>query len=189
MLVPDRVYHYGSDGEMDHGWGCVYRAAQNVLHALGMRPVPGVADMMKSLDVSPGAQGMARWIEPLQVQQLLRLYAAQGRLRLPGVPLLVGLAPKPHRMLRTRPDDFNRVHADWHAFHADVVHHLRTTRVPVVVDDGVLGLCVAGFRGDGSNGQYMLLDPHQPSEPVRFESVATFYGRVPMLMAVMFLGH
>ena len=189
--VPDRLFFYGVDGVQDHGWGCVYRAAQNLFAALDMRPVPTIANMMDDLGVPGSATGRQRWIEPLQVKELLQLYCARGTLSLGGYgPVLVGLSPRPERMLRTQVSDMDRVHGDWRAFHADVMRHLEAAQVPVVVDDGVVGQCIAGFRGDPmdpATGDYILVDPHATGEgqQVRTTSVDRFYASAPMMMALV----
>ncbi len=189
--APDRLFYYGVDGHSDHGWGCVYRAAQNMFYALGMDPVPTLPDMMDDLGVPRTAEGRERWIEPLQAKELMRLYCARGTLFLGRYePVLVALTPQPARMLRTELGDLDRVHSDWRGFHADVVRHLEAAGVPVVVDDGVVGQCIAGFRGDPGDpaaGDYILIDPHvtRDGAQVRTTSVNRFYATTPMLMALV----
>ena len=94
------------------------------------------------------------------------------------------------RAWRTAVSDFDAVYGEWVQFHNAVVRHLRVHETPVVIDDGVTGLCISGFRGtigDPTGGIYLIVDPHVtvPGTQLREIRVEDLYTRAPMMMAVV----
>ena len=183
-VTPDRVFYYGCDDVRDHGWGCVYRSAQTLMHALDLHPVPHILDLVHMAGIPETARGRDRWIEPVDVQFMLSSLGARR-------PDLIGLALNPRRMLRTSRDEFDHIHATWRSFHDHVLAHLQQHRVPVLVDDGVVGLCISGYHGNvlrPDEGHYVLIDPHETraGSQVHMVSVRAFYRSSPMLMALVF---
>ena len=195
------TYYYGRQQFDDRGWGCVYRSAQTTLatlgYARGERPMPHVLDMMSVLGVDVHEAPGQMWIEPKQVRDLLIEYSGplhrhgqQTTQQLTWHPRLIGIgvAGNTHLLRRTVPGDFGTTYSDWRLFHNDVVRHLRNHDSPVVVDDGISGLCVTGFRGEigSGSGEYLLVDPHVTVPGTQFRTVpVTEFYNTPMMMALV----
>lgn len=187
---PDQqdTYYCGRDVN-DQGWGCVYRCAQTLMASM----FPGSSvitlhDMIRLLEIDTTRGSRAMWIEPKQVIELLNAHCD-----LTWTPRLIGVGIKGNekRMLRTTRSDFNVIYdvADVALFHNTIVRHLRLHNTPVVVDDGVTGLCISGYRGSfgDMHGVYIIIDPHMSVPGTqRYEmKVDDFYARAPMMMAVV----
>ncbi|TNV75274.1 hypothetical protein FGO68_gene14571 [Halteria grandinella] len=59
MEQSNKLYGYGTDGEKDHGWGCSYRSAQNIMSHNNFTPVPSLKIIVKLANREWGS-----WAEP-----------------------------------------------------------------------------------------------------------------------------
>ena len=105
------IYHYGSQGIRDEGWGCVYRNIQT-MRAMNNMTIPTISTMQADIGIDPRGQGRALWIEPVDAR---RYFPPNNKL------VLYTTAPNPESyMLRTKLSDFDRVLLLFHDFHTAV---------------------------------------------------------------------
>jgi len=169
MFVP---YYYGCDGFRDEGWGCVYRCAQAMLHALGEN-VPSLPSMMSRLNIAhvPG-NPTSMWIEPIDVKQFV------------NAPTELAIYMKyescSRLMRRMRPEDADvRLHTG-----EALIAYLREglEKGPVLVDDGTRSYLLTEDLGEIGFG---LMDPHRTTHQMRVAPPEWFTSDLSLLWMVL----
>ena len=132
------LFGYGSGGEQDTDWGCVYRSFQNVLSFLHAARVPDLATLLQQC-----GKRAPQWAEP---SLFLSVLPAGWR----GEAFITGTGPM--QPLHTPPSSY-RDTPDWrHVFN---VPHDVAPRTAFVVDDSVSGYAIVPWRG-----YWWWVDPH-----------------------------
>ena len=133
---PFPVYGYTNGGEMDTGWGCVYRSVQNVQASCGLR-VWSIGEL-----VHYAGREWGHWAEPADFKALFRTVPGRVRAR----ALLVG-GPSKQWLKFTRREDYD--------LELPFSEFKWKPRASYVVDNGVSGYAVVSI----SSGRWFI-DPH-----------------------------
>jgi len=137
-FYPFRVYGYTNGGEMDFGWGCVYRSVQNVQASLFTdEPVWPIERLTQYIGRKWGA-----WAEPADFKNMFKT-------EFPGVvarAFLVG-GPSKDWLRYTRQQDYDAA--------IPLYRFQWKPRASYVVDNGVSAYAVVCV-----NNQRWFLDPH-----------------------------
>ena len=64
-MVEHKLFGYGTDGDDDNGWGCVYRSVQNIMEFNGYRPVLSLQDTVKNME-----REWNNWAEPADASKI-----------------------------------------------------------------------------------------------------------------------
>lgn len=162
------IYHYGSQGIRDEGWGCVYRNIQT-MRAMNNMTIPTISTMQADIGIDPRGQGRALWIEPVDAR---RYFPPNNKL------VLYTTAPNPESyMLRTKLSDFDRVlrsTTDTDAFLSRCLANKRQ----VLIDDSVYSYLLVNII----DGLYIYVDPHRQQHHVQSMTRDEFFNHKVWMM-------
>ena len=140
MSLPGKYFWYGSEGEDDSGWGCVYRSFQTQLANIQGTHVrvPTIAELL--LDIFSGQTppgGRQRWIEPGDTTVWLRNHtqlAGSHGCWLPGPTEDASNAERP---ISLEPEFVLRTRQEFAECLTKNLHW-----GPIVIDDGIYSFCI-----------------------------------------------
>ena len=166
---PEKIYKYGSQGEKDYGWGCVYRNVQTI-RALKDLDVPSIAEMQSTIGIDPNGKGRELWIEPIDTK---RYFPWETKL-----VLYQNTPDVANRLLRTRMEDFESIMKDSTSMD-NFFHDCFKKNRRVLLDDSRASYVLTGIVDD----TYIYIDPHVQTNNVRSMTHKEFYNR-PLWMAM-----
>lgn len=168
-INPNDIYHYGSQGINDHGWGCVYRNIQTICQMTGTTPVPSIQDIQKASGINPDLSGTDLWIEPKQAMPFLPGYNTLNLYR-----TVTDVSPY---LLRTSMTDFNHVFQTPAETEYFLLESLNNNK-RVLLDDSIQSYILTGIVDD----TFVFIDPHVSQNNVRSMTRTEFFRRPLWMM-------
>ena len=165
---PNDIYHYGSQGINDHGWGCVYRNIQTIRKLSGMS-VPSIEDIQTASGIDPALSGSDLWIEPKQAIPFLPGYNTLNLYR-----AVTDVSPY---LLRTSMTDFNHVFQTPAETESFLLKSLGNNK-RVLLDDSIQSYILTGIVDD----TFVFIDPHVAQNNVRSMTRTEFFRRPLWMM-------
>tara|TARA_B110000008_G_C16952036_1_gene556705 strand:- start:155 stop:676 length:522 start_codon:yes stop_codon:yes gene_type:complete len=162
-IDPSKIYHYGSQGINDHGWGCVYRNIQTLIALESTLPVPSLQTIQRELGIA-GSGGTSLWIEPVDAKRYL-----------PWKQSLVVYTRVPHpeiSMLRTTMDQVDHVVRDSAKCEEFLLSMLEKGQ-RVLIDDTIYSYILTGIV----DNVYIYIDPHVQQNHIKQMPREQFYNR------------
>ena len=184
-----KTYHYGDNGINDNGWGCSYRNIQTIISCYKKyynpsTNTPNISEILLFFKKNrKSSKSRELWIEPYDIARYLNFFDNK----------LIGN----HYVYVTNDTDFSKILKtdvafylndnliinDFSKLYSIIKQHFKNTKLPVVIDDGVFSYCFTMDNNNKDNNKdtILLIDPHQPNNPVQVKTIGFLKNRFWMI--------